>query len=150
MNTQLSQQMRLLNQTDKMLNDIYHSYAAGVHLSNSVLWILYILWTEGEGLTQRDICDTWFYSRQTINSCLKHLEKEGYICLAPVEGNRKSKQVLFTKEGRDFAGKIIPPLLDAENASLERMTPEEQEALITLSQKRTEYLRAELFHNKNS
>ena len=108
MSTQLSRQMILLNQTDKMLNDLYHTYAASVHLSDSVLWVLYILWTEGDGLTQKEICDTWYYSRQTINTCLKHLEKEGYICLAPLAENRKSKQILFTKEGRNFAGKIIP------------------------------------------
>lgn len=130
-----------------MLNDIYHSYAARVRLSDSVLWVLYILWTEGDGLTQRDICDGWYYSRQTINSCLKQLEQKGFIRLAPLEGNRKSKRVLFTKDGRDFAERIIVPLLEAENASLERMTPEEQKCLISLSQKRTEHLYAELFHN---
>lgn len=146
MSTQLSRQMILLNQTDKMLNDLYHTYAASVHLSDSVLWVLYILWTEGDGLTQKEICDTWYYSRQTINTCLKHLEKEGYICLAPLTENRKSKQILFTKEGRNFAGKIIPPLLEAENASLDQMTPEEQECLIMLSQKRTDLLRTQLLN----
>ena len=40
MSTQLSRQMILLNQTDKMLNDLYHTYAASVHLSDSVLWVL--------------------------------------------------------------------------------------------------------------
>ena len=146
MSTQLSRQMILLNQNDKMLDDLYHSYAVSVHLSDSVLWVLYILWTEGDGLTQKEICDAWYYSRQTLNTCLKHLEKEGYIRLAPLEGNRKSKRVLFTEEGHAFAEKITLPLLDAENASLDRMTPEEQECLITLVHKRTEFLRAELFH----
>ena len=86
MSTQLSRQMILLNQTDKMLNDLYHTYAASVHLSDSVLWVLYILWTEGDGLTQKEICDTWYYSRQTINTCLKHLEKEGYAVKSVNDG----------------------------------------------------------------
>ena len=68
MREQIVRQLELLNQNDKILDELYHSYAASVHLSDTAFWILYIAWTQGDGCTQKEICDSWSYSRQTINA----------------------------------------------------------------------------------
>lgn len=140
----LSQQMELLNQNDKMLNDLYHHYAASLNLSDTTLWVLYIAWIEGDGCTQKEICESWSYTKQTINTALKNLEKRGYIRLVPMQENRKSKQIEFTKEGKAFAQKIVPPLLKAEKVSFGNLTEQERAALVSLSQKRAELLQAEM------
>ena len=52
MREQIVRQLELLNQNDKILDELYHSYAASVHLSDTAFWILYIAWTQGDGCTQ--------------------------------------------------------------------------------------------------
>ena len=53
MREQIVRQLELLNQNDKILDELYHSYAASVHLSDTAFWILYIAWTQGDGCTRR-------------------------------------------------------------------------------------------------
>lgn len=137
MNNQLSQQLALLNQNDKLLNDLYHNYAASLNLSDTALWIIYIAWVQGDGCTQKEICEMWSYTKQTINTALKNLEKQGYIKLVPMLENRKSKQILFTDTGKIFAKKIITPLLEAETISFGKLSEKERNDLVFLSQKRT-------------
>lgn len=144
MQEQITQQLASLNQNDKILNELYHNYAASVHLSDTAFWIFYIAWTQGDGCTQKELCEAWAYSRQTVNTALKNLEKRGYIKLAFAEGNRKSKQILFTNRGEEFARKIILPLLEAELISFGLLSEQERNDLILLSQKRTEFLKKEI------
>lgn len=144
MKEEISRQLELLNQNDKILNELYHSYAASVHLSDTAFWILYIAWTQGDGCTQKEICDSWSYSRQTINTALKSLEREGILCLKTSEGNRKNKRIYFSKEGKAFADQVVAPFARAEFLSLERLKKEERELLTSLYEKRTGYFRQEL------
>lgn len=138
LNDEISRQLALLNQNDKLLNEIYHNYAAKLNLSDTAFWILYIAWIQGDGCTQKQLCEMWSYSKQTINSALKNLEKQGYIKLLTTTLNRKSKQILFTEDGRRFAQSVISPLLEAEAGSFGLMSAEERDELVRLSQKRTE------------
>lgn len=144
MDSSLAEQLALLNQNDKLLDDLYHDYATSLHLSDTALWILYIVWIRGEGCTQKDICAMWSYAKQTINSSLKKLEKEGCITLLPLPGNRKSKRVILTEAGKAIAQKAVPPLLEAEAVSLARLDEQERSALVRLSQKRTAFFQKEI------
>lgn len=144
MEEQLSRQQARLNQNEKMLEDLYHNYAASLGLSDSALWILYIVWIQGDGCTQKEICDSWSYTKQTINSALNSLEKQGLIRRMPLADNRKSKQVVLTAEGRAFAQKAVLPMLEAETASLGRLSERERADLLALTEKRTKFLQIEM------
>ena len=136
MDTDLPRQLELLNQNDKILDDMYHNYAAQLNLSYT--------WVQGDGCTQKDICEFWSFTKQTVNSALKSLEQKDYIRLLPMEENRKSKQILLTDAGRIIASKIIPPLVKAETISFQQLSKEERQALVSLSQKRTALLQNEM------
>ena len=144
MSEQLAKQLTLLNQNDKMLEDLYHNYAARLQLSDTAFWIFYIAWIQGDGCTQKDICEMWSYSKQTINTALKNLEKQGYLRLVYSQGDRKRKQIRFTDAGREFAEKIIAPLLRAEEISFARLSEKERNDLVALSRKRTSLLQQEI------
>ncbi len=144
MREQIVRQLELLNQNDKNLDELYHSYAASVHLSDTAFWILYIAWTQGDGCTQKEICDSWSYSRQTINTALKNLERRGILCLKTAEGNRKTKRIYFSPEGKAFADRVVAPFVRAELLSLEKLGDGERKLLTSLYEKRTEYFRQEL------
>lgn len=125
-----------LNQCDKEINDIYHDYAMRHDLTDAALWVLYALYEMKERMTQADICNSWFYSRQTINTALKGLERQGVIELTSVPGNRKSKNVVFTAKGMDMARRIIEPLKQAENQVFAAFSEEENRLFIELMRKR--------------
>ncbi len=131
----------LLNQCDKELDDIYHDYALKHNLSDAALWIFYVLYDSEDGVTQAEICDSWFFSRQTINTALKGLEQQGVIDLVPAPGNRKSKKVFFTMSGKNMAEKVVVPMKQAEAKALATFSDEENKLLIELTQKRCSLLR---------
>lgn len=134
-------QLTLLNQCDKEVDDLYHDYSAAYGLSEIAFWLLYIIWFMGDGCTQSDVCDVWFYKRQSINTALKKLEMQGYLSLQPVPGNRKSKQIVLTEAGKKLSKKVIEPLICAELNALETLDEQERELLVTLSQKRVTAIR---------
>lgn len=137
----------ILNQCDKELDEIYHKYALKNHISDAALWILYAIYEAKEQITQADICSSWYFSRQTINTALKGLEQQGMIELVSMPSNRKSKQIKFTIEGNKDVEKILMPLIKAENHIFEEFSEEENKMFLELSQKRCRILR-ELLEEK--
>ncbi len=131
----------LLDQYDKEINEIYHAYALRHNLSDAALWILYVVFGSEEDITQADICNDWFFSRQTINTALKGLEQQGIIKLEPVPGNRKSKHVAFTPEGKLLAQRIVVPLRCAENQVFDAFSDEENRLFVEMAGKRCSLLR---------
>lgn len=100
----------MLDQFDKELDNIYHDYALRHNLSDAALWILYAVHGSEAGVTQADICNGWFFSRQTINAALQGLTRQGIIKLDAVPGNRKSKHVLLTPQGQTLAQQVVVPM----------------------------------------
>ena len=135
---------QILTQTDKDLDSLFHIYAQRCGLSDAALFILYVLLDEGEGCTQMDICRLWSYSRQTINSSLKKMEKDGLLRLVPLPGNRKNKGIFFTPGGAALARLHAAPLIAAEDAAYAAMDAEELSLRGSLSRKRNRLLQQEL------
>lgn len=131
----------LLDQYDKELDDIYHCYALRHNLSDAALWILYVIHGSDTGITQADICSGWFFSRQTINTALKGLMQQGIIKLDSVPGNRKSKHVLLTPQGKTMAQRIVIPLKQAEEQVFASFTDEENRLFVGMAGKRCSLLR---------
>ena len=131
----------LLDQFDKELDDIYHDYALRHNLSDAALWILYVVHGSDAGVTQADICNGWFFSRQTINTALKGLTQQGIIKLDAVPGNRKSKHVALTPQGQALARQIVVPLKQAENQVFASFSDAENQLFVEMAGKRCSLLR---------
>ena len=95
-------QITLYNQLIKEMDDLYRVYAKNCNLSETAFWILYcIREREKEAFTQREICDYWFYTPQTVNSALKNMTEEGLLILRTEEDNRKNKRIYLTEKGKE-------------------------------------------------
>lgn len=94
----ISKNLQMFNQVCKETNVIYHDYAAKNGISDTAFWIMYSVYYYGEGITQKNICEEWFYSAQTVNSSLKTMEKNGLIILEPSNDNKKEKQIHLPKK----------------------------------------------------
>lgn len=132
------------NQSSKRMDEIYHQYARQQELSDTFLWMLYSLRESDAVYTQREMCAIWHFAPQTLNSALKSMERQGYITLEPVPGNRKNKQIQLTEEGRSLSERVVLPLMQAERQSLQRLSPEERASLLSITQKYLGFLQDEI------
>ena len=107
----------------ELLRNFYSSWAQSISLytgwadhhkiSYSVLMTLYALYSRGS-LTQKNISGYYGLPKQTVHSSVRYLEDRGYISLTAGTKDRREKIISLTKEGSDYAGEIITPLLEAE------------------------------------
>lgn len=107
MEDKITGKMILYNQFSKELDGLYHLYARKSGLSDTAFWILYSVEESQSVYTQKELCEDWSYSRQTVNSALKKLVEQEIIELRPLPGNRKNKQIVFdclwqSPCGRDY------------------------------------------------
>lgn len=144
MSDTIEMKMVRLNKMYKEQDGLYRAYAVKKGLSITNFWILYALFTFEQPISQHDICNTWFYSKQTINSSINHLIEDGYLVLVPVEGARNKKNVVLTEKGLDFCQVNLTPLLQAEQNSLAQLSEEEQEAYLSLFAKQIQQFKEAL------
>lgn len=144
MQTHITDQLAAFNRLYKEMDEIYHIYAKKQGVSDAALWLMYSLYERDAGYTQRELCSAWHYPPQTVNSSLKNLEKQGLIALTAIPGNKKNKLVVLTEKGKEMTQRIISALVLAEQKSLQGLKRSEQEALLSLTKKYVELLRAEI------
>ena len=137
-------QIALYNQLIKEMDDLYRVYAKHCNLSETAFWILYCIREREEAFTQREICEYWFYTPQTVNSALKNMTEEGLLILRAEEGNRKNKRIYLTEKGKETVERIVVPLMDAERRALAAIGEQETEVFLQAMKKHTQLFRGEI------
>ena len=125
-------EVQQFNRLYKELDDIYHEIALAIGVSDSAFEVLYVVCTLGDGCLQKDICREAYVSKQTVNSSVRSLERNGFLYL---EKSGRDKHICLTEKGRQFVEQKIRPVADMENEAFLEMGPEERAELIRLSQK---------------
>ena len=146
MNFEMKSNIVTYNQLVKELDDTYKLYSKKSGLSDTVFWILYFSYEQKETYTQSEICDAWYYSRQTVNSALKNLEEKNLVKLIPSKTNRKNKEIFLTEEGLLLARKVIVPLMEAETKALDALEEKEMHLFLSLMKKHTDIFKEEINH----
>ncbi len=119
----------------KEIDDVYHMLALKFGLSDSAMWILCTMREANRELTQSEIAQEMSMSRQTVNSAIKNLEKQGYLRLEAVSGDRRNKTLSFTEEGETFVKRTVDQVLSLEHQVFSNLEVEEQERLIRILRK---------------
>ncbi len=132
------------NQLWNEADGIYHNYAKRYKLSETALLLLCTLYENTEPPTQRQLATNWHYPPQTVNSILKRLESEGAVRLEDAPDDRRSKRVVLTEHGRTLTARIVAPLIACEERAFAGLSTEEQQTLLTLTQKYIALLRQEI------
>ena len=91
-------------------------------------------------MTQKEICQRTFQSKQTVNLIIKNLLAENYVTVTEVPENKRNKIVQMTDAGRDYCEKVVRHITWAEDTAMSMFTPEEQKQLIDLSRTFTKNL----------
>lgn len=119
---------------------LYDDYAKRNGMLMKTLLVVNALFYAKDGLTQRDICDRTFQSKQTINLIVKNLLNEGHITVSEVPENKRTKIVQMTEAGRASCEKVVRHITWAEDTAMSLFTQDEQKQLVELSRRFTENL----------
>ena len=128
-----SEQVHRLNYLAGELNAAYHQVALKFGMPDSTLNVLYALVDGGGSCTLADIYHSYDISKQTVNSAIRRLEKDGIIVLSPYRG--KTKLVSLTEAGQRYVANTVSRLYEAERSILETWTEEEIHMHIALTEK---------------
>lgn len=119
------------------MDALYHKAALKQGLSDSTMMILYTAVQNEDHTCLIGRLTDMGMSKQTINSALRKLEKEGILYLETADG--KAKRICLTEKGNELTRGTVEKMIAAENRALASWTPEEWELYLELSER---YLRA--------
>ena len=93
-------QLELYNRLWKEQDDIWQKAARKSGLPRTSYWILYtIVVTAPAPLSQADLCENWYFPRQTVNSAVKKLVSDGLVSLFSQKGSGIIKFLRLTPKG---------------------------------------------------
>lgn len=128
-----SDEMRQYNHLLGEMEATYHECSLKLGISDSVSKILYTICVFGGSDLLSNICRHTGLSKQTVNSAIRKLEKEGIIYLSSVNG--KAKKVFLTAEGRIYAEKTAMRIIEMENEIFESWSREELQKYLELTER---------------
>lgn len=95
------------------LDAVYHEMSLRLGLSDSESKILYTICNFGESALLTDVCRLTGLSKQTVNSAVRKLEREGVLYTEAADG--RAKRLCLTEEGKRHAGSTALRILEMEN-----------------------------------
>ncbi len=126
---------------------LYNEYAKSHGMLMNTLLVVNALFYAKDGLTQRDICERTFQSKQTVNLIIRNLLDEAYVTVEERKENKREKLVRMTDAGRAYCEKVVCHVTWAEDTAMSMFSPEEQKQLIDLSRTFTQNL-TKLIHQE--
>lgn len=142
----IKEQLELVIQQVNELASIYRTSVGREGVSENEFWVWYILILTDGSHFQQDICETWSFSKQTVNTIINHMVRKGYATLEAVPGTRNRKNILLTETGRKYGESVVMPVADAEQRSLNRMDAAEFTACSNVLTKYIRILKEEVAH----
>lgn len=108
----------------------YDKIAATHGVTSNIMNIITLLYKKRAPMTQNDLSRDLHLSRQTVTSVVDSLERRGLVTRSIAEGDRRSRVVVLTDEGRVFGRKLGRAMRKMELDALELFSEEELQALV--------------------
>ena len=125
--------MKRFNHLLGEIEAVYHEMALKFGQSDSVMNILYTICDYGESCPLQEICRRSGISKQTINSALRKLEREGIVYSE--QAGVKGKNVCLTEKGKELAGDTAVRVIEAENGILASWPEEDVKRYLELTER---------------
>lgn len=139
-----AEKLNQLNKKYKEMDSIYHNVALKFGISDSVFWILYAISETNGAVTQSELCNDWSYSKQTINSSISNLVRNGFLRRSAEKDGRKKILLSLTGKGQEFVKKTIDCVKVAELEAYRDLSENEQRQFLDLTEKYLENFRKEI------
>lgn len=128
------QELREFNYLYRKIEELYHNFSLKIGLSDSAFAILYAICEEGDGCSQKLLCQQLSMSKQTIHSAIRKLEKEEILWLKKEEKARE-RYIYLTEKGIELVQKKIHPVMELEERVFLKMPEQEKEEFLRLTRK---------------
>ena len=138
----LHDKVHRINCLTEEVDSLYHQAALRLGVSDSVLFVLYMLHINGEKCLLYDTYKESGISKQTINSAVRKLENEGIVYLE--KHNGKTKIVCLTEKGKNYVGQTAAKLAEAECQAFSDWSEEEIDMYLQLIMKHDTSLRRQI------
>ena len=125
----------VINHKIKELNSLYHMAANKSDISDGEVDIWSALLNTEEELSQQDLCERLFLSKQTINSLVSGMVKKGFVFLEHSPGSRNRKIIHLTEDGKKYGNEKVRWIFEAEQRAMEDTDPVEVQAYISMLEK---------------
>lgn len=129
----VSNHMKRCNHLQGELEAAYHEAALKFGLADSTQLILYTICYLGDPCPLSDIVRMTGLSKQTINSALRNMEKQGLILL--VAATARTKNVSLTEKGETLAQKTVIQLMQAEDDIFSSWAEEDVQKYLELNER---------------
>ncbi len=142
MENTIRSEARRYNRLISEIDEVYHEIAISQGFSDSVMAILYALADNDGRCRLPELIKLSGVNKQTVNSALRKMEKDGIIYLEPAGG--KSKRVCLTEKGFDTVHNTVDRVIEAEQKIYSSWTREEWEIYMQLTERYLCMLREEM------
>ena len=123
---------------------LYDEYAKRHGMLMKTLLVVNVLYYDDfygkGGVTQIEICQRTFQSKQTVNLIIRNLLNKAYVTVEERKENKREKLVRITEAGKVYCEKVVRHITWAEDTAMSMFTQKEQEQLIELSRTFTKNL----------
>lgn len=107
-----------VNQAIIKFRGIYSMWSSTHNISYHEMLVLYTI-RENGFCTQKQICDSYFLPKQTINNVITSLKKEGILLHDEGYSKGREKAFILSDKGKDYAAPFLESLDTVENRALE-------------------------------
>lgn len=129
----ISNVMKRYNRLVGEIDAVYHEISLNMGLSDSAMIILYTICDNGDSCLLQEISRRSGVSKQTINSAIRKMEKEGIVYLKAV--GARNKNVCLTDKGKQLAEHTAVRLIQIENDIFASWDKNDVEKYLELTEK---------------
>lgn len=135
-------EIKRINYLVNELDALYHQTSLKLGITDSVSIVLYTIYGSDDECLLTDIYKNSGISKQTVNSAIRALEKDGILYLEKYNG--RAKKVILTDKGSDYLQKTAVRLYQAEMDAFDTWSDEEVDAYIRLVRKHVNCFRQQI------
>ena len=132
------------------MSSLYHTAAVKTGISDGEIAVWNMLLFSEENYSQKDLAETLFMSKQTVNSIVSSMAKRGLVELKHMPGTRNLKVIKLTEAGKQFAADNVQWIFEADERAMEKTDLRELRAVISLLDKYVRNLKEELSRTEDS
>lgn len=129
----ISNVMKRYNHLVGEIDAVYHEISLNMGLSDSAMIILYTICDNGDSCLLQEISRRSGVSKQTINSAIRKMEKEGIVYLKAA--GARNKNVCLTDKGKQLAEHTAVRLIQIENDIFASWDKNDVEKYLELTEK---------------
>lgn len=122
------------------MNTIYEKWAKLNELNMNSLMILYVVQTTEHDISQKEIGEKLYLPKQTVNSTLNAMEKNGWVIRKVNKQDKREKDIFLTPLGVEKSNPILEELYNFEYKAFSQLSDEEREQFVSINSKLLETL----------